>query len=134
MNAQQKDDQLQIEQSDERNDGIRQRRPVDENADSLRQEIDSMLDSSNNMLRDEKLSFGWRDILDSLNQAMDALFGYNLRNVLKVINVVMILIIGVNTMSLHYELVNSNYQLTLIPSLIIGFIVLSCIFVFLLNV
>lgn len=76
----------------------------------------------------------WRNVLLSLNEAIDALFGYNLGNVLKIVNFIMMLLIAVNAMMLHSELVKSNHQWTGASFLISGFLLVSFALIFFLNV
>lgn len=115
----------EVELDGRENQGLRSRRP---DGKVTKEELDRVL------CEEEKASFGWRDAMESLNQAMDALFGYNLGNVLKIVNICVVLIIGLNAMMLHSELVKSEFRWTLMPSVIAGFLILASVFVFLLNV
>lgn len=77
--------------------------------------------------------WSWRELLKSINDAADQIFGYNLRNVLKTVNFIMVVIIGVNFITFYSEFGKAKFQWTLIPSLLAGFVALACAFVFVLN-
>lgn len=75
----------------------------------------------------------YRNVLDGIGLAFDAIFGYNLGNVLKAVNVCVIILVGFNAFVLYEQLVKSQYTFTWIPTLLLGFITVACCFLFILN-
>lgn len=79
-------------------------------------------------------ALGYKEIAEGVNGALDQLFGYNLKNALKIVNVCIIAIVGVNAVVLYEQLAQSHYSFTLVPSLLLGFLTLACCFLFILNI
>jgi hypothetical protein len=81
-----------------------------------------------NLKTSSKLNF-WKGINDVLN----SLFHYDLRNVLKLINYCLIALVGINTAMFYQNLKYSQFRFTLKPLLMLGFVILIIIFLFMFN-
>lgn len=117
-----------------------QNAPQAEGEDNQAQPNESInrIDGGNNKRsnnNDDNSSSSWQAIAGVINEFLDQIFRYDLRNVLKVINVLMFVVIGINGITLHYELEKQNRNwIAAVPLMLVGFLLLSFIFVFILNV